>query len=181
MSSSAKAWRSNYQSKTGGRTSSLAMASSTFALTRRRHSRKSTASCVQVDGSNSLTSQTANPYPSRRSGTSISGRPELPVVCRVQPGKKCWKRPASLTFILARQSTPSKVRKASRRLGYSRSTATRSSRESQREQSGDALCVRRSVWKLSLDRHENGKATVGLDDFPVCRALQSSSPTAAAV
>ena len=41
---------------------------------------------------NSRTSRTGSQCRRRRSTTSISGQLELPVVCRVQPGSKCWKK-----------------------------------------------------------------------------------------
>ena len=42
------------------------------------------------------------------------GQLELPVVCRVQPGKKCWKTSGSLKFGSGRRLTPFRVRAAKR-------------------------------------------------------------------
>jgi hypothetical protein len=75
----------------------------------------------------------ANRCQKRRSETSIFGRPELPVVCRAQPGKKCWKRSDSSTFGSVRQSILSAARAVKGKLGSSPFTVIRSSLENHLE------------------------------------------------
>ena len=70
------------------------------------------------------------PVPEGRSKTLTCGRLELPVVCRVQPGRKCCPRSVSSTFGLVHRSTPSRVPTASRRLVCSKCMDTHSSPES---------------------------------------------------
>ena len=70
----------------------------------------------------------------RRSATSIFGQPELPVVCRVQPGNKCWKKSAFEMMPIGAPIDTFKGAPAARRThAGSRFTAIRSWRESLNE------------------------------------------------
>ena len=79
-----------------------------------RYFRKSSGSYALADTCNSPTSPTASRSLKRPSKTSTFGRLELLVVCRVQPGKKCWKTSASSKSELGRRLTPLRVRAAKR-------------------------------------------------------------------
>jgi hypothetical protein len=67
----------------------------------------------------------ANPCPRLRYTTSIFGQLESPVVCRVQPGKKCWKRSGSWACGSARPLTRLRAQAARKTPADSRSTAIR--------------------------------------------------------
>ena len=75
---------------------------------------------------NSRTSPTASRCRSQRFRTLTFGPLELPVVCRAQPGKKCWKTSGSLRSRSDRRSILSKVRAARAKLDCSKSTDIRS-------------------------------------------------------
>ena len=100
---------------------------------KRASSPRSIGCCGPVDGCNSPTSPTATRFRPRLSTMSIFGQLELPVVCRVQPGRRCWRKRGLQVSASAPRLTRSRVRAVKRTPADLRCSAMRSLRGSLNE------------------------------------------------